>query len=91
MDASEAAAQRRILNRLRRAGGQLNAVIEAVEQGKPCREVVTQLAAVSSALDKAGFAILSNAMQECIAAPEEALASEGLTTAEVEKLFLMLA
>ena len=85
------AAQRRILNRLRRASGQLNAVIGAVEAGKPCREVVTQLAAVSGALDRAGFAILSNAMQECITAPEEALANEGLTTEEVEKLFLMLA
>lgn len=88
---ADAAAQRRILNRLRRASGQLNAVISAVEEGKPCRDVITQLAAVSSALDRAGFAILSNAMQECIAAPEAALANEGLTTDEVEKLFLMLA
>jgi len=85
------AAQRRIINRLRRASGQLNAVIGAVEAGKPCRDVITQLAAVSGALDRAGFAILSNAMQECITAPEEALANEGLTTEEVEKLFLMLA
>ncbi len=85
------AAERRILNRLRRASGQLNAVISAVEEGRPCRDVITQLAAVSSALDRAGFAILSNAMQECIAAPEQALANEGLTTEEVEKLFLMLA
>lgn len=91
MAESELAAQRRILNRLRRARGQLNAVIEAVEQGKPCRDVVTQLAAVTSALDRAGFTILSGAMQECIAEPERALASEGLTTDEVEKLFMMLA
>lgn len=90
-NAADAATERRILNRLRRASGQLNAVIAAVEQEKPCRDVITQLAAVSSALDRAGFAILSNAMQECIAAPEQALANEGLTTEEVEKLFLMLA
>lgn len=87
----ELAAQRRVLNRLRRAGGQLNAVIEAVEEGKPCRDVITQLAAVRGALDRAGFAILSSAMRECISDPEEALESEGLTTGEVEKLFLMLA
>ena len=91
LDPVDQAAQRRILNRLRRASGQLNAVITAVEQDKPCRDVITQLAAVSGALDRAGFAILSNAMQECIAAPDEALANEGLTTEEVEKLFLMLA
>lgn len=39
---------RRILNRLRRARGQLDAVITAVEQHKPCRDVVTQLAAVAA-------------------------------------------
>ena len=85
------AAERRILNRLRRASGQLNAVIGAVEAGKPCRDVITQLKAVTSALDKAGFAILSNALQECLESPEEALATEGLTKDEVEKLFLMFA
>ena len=43
-------AQRRILNRLKRASGQLTAVIAAVESGGNCREVVTQLSAVSSAI-----------------------------------------
>jgi len=85
MTTSDAEARRRVLNRLRRARGQLDAVIVAVEQDKPCREVVTQLAAVSSALDKAGFAIVSAAMKDCLAGDEE------LTTAELEKLFLMLA
>ena len=56
-------AQRRIANRLKRARGQLNAVIDAVESGADCRTVVTQLSAVSSALDKAGFAIISTAMR----------------------------
>ena len=67
-----AAAQRRILNRLKRARGQLNAVIDAVEGGGDCRTVVTQLSAVSSALDKAGFAIISTAMRECLAEPSTA-------------------
>src|SRR5690554_407747 len=88
---TDLAAERRIVNRLRRASGQLNAVIEAVEAGKPCRDVITQLKAVTSALDRAGFAILSNALQECLESPDEALASEGLTKDEVEKLFLMFA
>jgi len=83
--------QRRILNRLRRARGQLDAVIAAVEQEKPCRDVVTQLAAVSSALDRAGFAIVSTAMKDCLIDPETALAEDGTTTEELEKLFMMLA
>ncbi|MCK9793654.1 metal-sensitive transcriptional regulator [Isoptericola sp. 4D.3] len=85
-------AQRRILNRLRRARGQLNAVIDAVEDGRSCRDVVTQLAAVSAALDRAGFAVVSTAMKECLADPEgEGRGEDGLTTEELEKLFLTLA
>ncbi len=85
------AAVRKIANRLRRARGQLDAVIAAVEEGKPCRDVVTQLAAVSHALDRAGFAIVSTALRDCLADPEGAAAEDGLTTDELEKLFLMLA
>lgn len=84
------AARRRILNRLRRAQGQLTAVVTAVESGATCRDVVTQLAAVSSALDKAGFAIVSSAMRVCAVDPAAA-ESENLTVDELEKLFLSLA
>ena len=44
-----------ILNRLRRAQGQLAGVIGMVEQGRDCKDVVIQLAAVSKALDRAGL------------------------------------
>ncbi|THV26216.1 metal-sensitive transcriptional regulator [Glycomyces paridis] len=91
MSIPDPAAQRRVLNRLRRARGQLDAVIAAVENGDRCRDVVTQLAAVSTALDRAGFAIVSTAMKDCIADPERTADNEdGLTTEELEKLFLML-
>ncbi|MBO1029980.1 metal-sensitive transcriptional regulator [Tessaracoccus sp. SD287] len=91
MKTPDPGAQRRILNRLRRARGQLDAVLAAVEGGAPCRDVVTQLAAVSSALDKAGFAIVASAMKDCVDDPDAAAAEDGLTTEELEKLFLMLA
>ncbi len=92
MATTDADAQRRIVNRLRRASGQLNAVIAAVEDGGSCRDVVTQLAAVTSALHKAGFAIVSTAMKDCVTDPQAAAeAADGLTTEELEKLFLMLA
>ena len=84
--------QRKIANRLRRARGQLDAVIAAVESGGKCRDVVTQLSAVSSALDRAGFVIVSSAMRDCAADPSGTAENEdGLTTEELEKLFLMLA
>jgi DNA-binding FrmR family transcriptional regulator len=86
-----AAAQKKIVNRLRRAQGQLGAVIASVESGGSCRDVVTQLAAVTSALDRAGFAIIASAMRDCVVDPQAAADAEGLTTDELEKLFLSLA
>lgn len=87
-DDQRAVAQKKVLNRLRRAQGQLSAVINAVEAGGSCKDVVTQLAAVSSALDRAGFTIVSSAMRDCIADPQN---TESLSVDELEKLFLALA
>lgn len=84
-------AERRIINRLRRARGQLNGVIEAAESGAPCREVITQLAAVSAALDRAGFAMIATAMKDCLADSEGEERTDDITTEELEKLFLSLA
>ena len=46
---------RKVSNRLKRAQGQLAAVIRMVDDGADCADVVTQLSAVSKALDRAGF------------------------------------
>lgn len=81
--------QKAIVNRLKRAQGQLAAVITAVEAGGDCRAVVTQLSAVSGAIDKAGFAIIAKAMQECMASGETK--ENAPTVADLEKLFLSLA
>jgi DNA-binding FrmR family transcriptional regulator len=87
--ADSVAEQKKIVNRLRRAQGQLAGVIAAVEAGGSCKDVVTQLAAVSGALDKAGFAIVSSAMRQCISA--DGGRENALTVDELEKLFLTLA
>ena len=86
--ADRATEQKKILNRLKRAQGQLAAVIAAVEGGGSCTEVVIQLAAVSSALDRAGFTIVSSAMRHCISGDDD---DNTLTVDELEKLFLTLA
>lgn len=78
------------LNRLRRVHGQLGGVISMIEQGRDCRDVVTQLAAVSKALSRAGFKIVATGMRECITgAPPDG--ATPMTVAELEKLFLGLA
>ena len=89
MSESVDATQKLVLNRLRRAQGQLNAVIAAIENGGKCRDVVIQLAAVSRALDKAGFQIISTAMQKCIT--DEQDESDPMTVKDLEKLFMALA
>ncbi|MFD0378228.1 metal-sensitive transcriptional regulator [Streptomyces sp. NPDC059525] len=79
-----------VLNRLRRAQGQLTGVIAMIEAGRDCKDVVTQLAAVSRALDRAGFKIVANGMRQCLTAEQQADAAP-MTEAELEKLFLALA
>ncbi|WP_336644819.1 metal-sensitive transcriptional regulator [Microbacterium sp. USHLN186] len=81
---------RRVVNRLKRARGQLSAVIDAMETDADCRDVVIQLAAVSKAIDRAGFAVISTAMKNCLIDGRDA-DDDGPTVAELEKLFLTLA
>jgi DNA-binding FrmR family transcriptional regulator len=76
-----------VLNRLRRAQGQLAGVIAMIEDGRDCQDVVTQLAAVSRALDRAGFKIVASGMRQC-------LSDDGkspMTQDQMEKMFLTLA
>ena len=88
--------QRKILNRLKRAQGQLGGVISAIEQGDGCKDVLTQLRAVTTALDRAGFLIVSCAMQYSLEGDQSDgegtgfLEGEHLSPEELEKLFLML-
>lgn len=79
-----------VLNRLRRAQGQLAGVISMIEQGRDCKDVVTQLAAVSRALDRAGFKIVATGMRECLTG-ESVEGRQPLTEQELEKLFMALA
>ncbi len=79
-----------VLNRLRRAQGQLGGVISMIEDGRDCKDVVTQLAAVSRALDRAGFKIVASGLRDCITGRDDG-AGEAMTVEEMEKLFLALA
>jgi DNA-binding FrmR family transcriptional regulator len=81
-----------VLHRLRRAQGQLAGVIAMIEEGRECRDVVIQLAAVSKALDRAGFKIVASGLRDCAAA-QAGQPGQGScpTEDELEKLFLALA
>ena len=77
-----------VINRLKRAQGQLSGIIKMLDEGRECEDVVTQLAAVSKALDRAGFAVIASGLRQCVVQEGEAAA---LDTAKMEKLFLSLA
>ncbi|MCZ2526137.1 metal-sensitive transcriptional regulator [Streptomyces sp. NPDC059506] len=80
-----------VVNRLKRAQGQINGVINMIEEGRSCDEVVTQLAAASRALDRAGFAIIATGLQHCMADGSGEQSDLTQMRARLEKLFLSLA
>jgi DNA-binding FrmR family transcriptional regulator len=90
MATADTEAMKLVLKRLRRAQGQLAGVISMIESGRDCRDVVTQLAAVSRALDRAGFKIVATGMRQCITGTNSELGAP-LREEELEKLFLSLA
>lgn len=79
-----------VIKRLRRAEGQIRGVIAMLEEGRDCADVVTQLAAVSRALDRAGFKIIASGLQQCITAAEDG-EDQTVNLERMEKLFLSLA
>lgn len=86
---SDEASRKQVINRLRRAQGQLAAVLTMIEDGRQCRDVVTQLAAVSKAIDRAGFKIMACTLRESING-ESPEGHETLSEEQLEKLFLAL-
>lgn len=78
---------KKVSNRLKRAQGQLTAVVRMVDEGADCVDVVTQLSAVSKALDRAGFAVISSGLKQCLADEENG----GADMQKLEKLFLSFA
>ena len=78
-----------VAKRLRRAEGQIRGVIAMLESGRDCAEIVTQIAAVSRALDRAGFKVIASGLEQCLESGDEA--ARAASVAQMEKLFLSLA
>ena len=60
------------------------------EEGRDCADVVTQLAAASRALDRAGFKIIAAGLQRCVL-DGDGDGTAGADRAQLERLFLSLA
>lgn len=76
------------IKRLKRAQGQIGGVIAMIEAGRDCEDVVTQLAAASRALDRAGVAIIATGLRQCLT---DSSGAETVDSAKLERLFLSLA
>ena len=76
-------------SRLRRIEGQVRGIQAMLEEDRECRDIVTQLAAATKALEQVGFKMLASGLASCLENPEKS-AAEGYSIDVVEKMFLKL-
>lgn len=84
----DTSAKEAITKRLKRAHGQLGAVIRMLEENRSCDDIVTQMAAVDKAVTTAAFTLISTSLRECLAAPS--LDVDEMTD-RLQRLFLTMA
>ena len=77
-----------VLKRMKRAHGQIAAVIRMLEEGRSCEDVVQQMAAVGKAVNTAAFILISTSLKECIM---DGKRDQVETTEKLQKLFMSLA
>ncbi|MGX7125491.1 metal-sensitive transcriptional regulator [Enterococcus viikkiensis] len=59
-----------VLNRLKRAEGQLRGIQKMIEEEKECIDVITQLSAVRSSVDRIMGMIVAENLKSCLDHPE---------------------
>jgi DNA-binding FrmR family transcriptional regulator len=55
-----------IVKRLKRADGHLRSVVEMIEQGRPCLDIVQQLHAVEAAIASAKRTLIHDHLDHCL-------------------------
>ena len=66
MEAKHFESKEDILKRLRRIEGQVKGIQKMIEEDKSCTDILTQVAAVRAAVNKAGSLILEKHSMTCI-------------------------
>ncbi len=79
-----------VVNRLRRIQGQVAGIVTMIDEGRDCSDVMVQVAAVSRAIDRAGFKIIHAELQACAVASQNG-EEPPMSMERIEKLFLTLA
>ncbi|WP_277631244.1 metal-sensitive transcriptional regulator [Atopococcus tabaci] len=57
---------KKVINRLKRSEGQIRGVLKMMEEEKDCKDVVTQLTAISSSIDRAIGLIVAENLAQCV-------------------------
>lgn len=70
ISAHRAQHQRDVSNRLRRIEGQVRALVQMIEDGRPCEDIAQQMAAARKALDKAFYRMMACSMMEAAASAD---------------------
>ncbi len=76
--------------RLHRVAGQVEAIERMLDEGRECRDVVTQISAATKALGQVGFKIVAAGLTYCVQHPDDA-AAEGYPLEAVQRMFMKLA
>ena len=58
--------QRDVVNRLKRIEGQVRALIDMVEAGRPCEDLAQQMSAARKAMDKAYYRMMACSVMEAV-------------------------
>lgn len=66
-----------VLNRLKRADGHLHNVLQMLDGGKPCLQIVQQLQAVERAINAAKRALIHDHLDHCLDEATKALPRSG--------------
>lgn len=53
-------------NRLKRIDGQICGILRMMEQGEDCRDIVTQMTAARTAIDRALGLVVGKNLEECL-------------------------
>jgi len=79
-----------VRRRLHRVRGQIEGIERMLDQGRECRDIVTQVSAATKALEQVGFRIVAAGLAYCVEHPTEA-AAEGYQLETVQQMFMKLA
>ncbi len=68
---------KQIKTRLKRSAGQLDGVLRMMDENRPCEDVLVQLSAVKSSIDKAMKFVIARNINNCV---------DAMTMADVQNL-----